>query len=47
MTINVIMAICARLFTILSFIPQAVHRTATAILAVGTTFHHGNLVNLS
>jgi len=44
------MAVCARqenLFTAWSLIPQPVHRTATARLAVGTTFQYGNLVNLS
>jgi len=41
------MAICARLFRIWSLIQQPVHRTATARLAVGTTFHYGNRVILS
>jgi len=33
----------SNLFTIWSLIPQSVHRTATARLAVSTTFHHGNI----
>jgi len=44
------LAICAlpgNLFTIWSLILQRAHRTATARLAVGTTFHYGTLVNLS
>jgi len=36
----------SNLFTILSLTLQPIQRTATARLAVGTTFHHGNLVNL-
>jgi len=36
-----------KLFMIWSLIPQHVHQTATARLAVSTTFHHGNLVSQS
>jgi len=41
------MAICARLFTVWSLIPQPIHRSATPRLASGTTIHYGNLVNFS
>jgi len=34
-----------KLFMIWSLMPQRVHQTATARLAVSTTFHHGNLVS--
>jgi len=37
----------SKLFATWSLISQPIHRIATARLAVGTTFHHGNIVNLS
>ena len=37
----------SNLFTTWSLITQLVYRTATARLAVGTTFHHGKLETLS